>query len=559
MHYLFALLALTLNPFLWKIHLKKRRFLIFQVMRLLAGILIIFCLDYFQLIDHSLQALFKYGAIYFAFFLLLDLLFGKVKGYKITGILFLYFVLFSLYVQFVYPLTITGDKYHFVQEKATVIEKEAVSTNEKHIVVVPESYARYRSEKKLGELPHPSYYDLGNSTLQKIDDHLYWVTPIEYTGFFKWIKGDDVPGFIKMSAEDENEDAVLVKTSMKYVPSAYFQEDLKRLVRNKHKDTILLEASFEPDDNDKPYYVVPYGQYNKFREIVDIKGIYIVDPATGKIEDYTMNNIPAFIDHVIPTSVAEDWNEWYGKYIHGFWNTLFAKEDMKLPTAWDNMDEVNGVFNEELQLHWFTDFTRPKSDSGSMVGYSMINARTGALTFYTEANGSLNGKSAINVAEKTFRAQKYEAGTPLLYTIYGQFTWVVPLMDSNHVLREIMLINAKDEKVYSYSTEKTKLFNDYKYALVTLLKNDKTVPNNIADQKTITGTVSYVYKSEVENSTIVKFMVEDNKTIFQVSSNDFPYSIFLEKGMEISVDYVDTDEVIVTVEKLEINNQALNE
>ena len=72
MHYLFALLALTLNPFLWKIHLKKRRFLIFQVMRLLAGILIIFCLDYFQLIDHSLQALFKYGAIYFAFFLLLE-------------------------------------------------------------------------------------------------------------------------------------------------------------------------------------------------------------------------------------------------------------------------------------------------------------------------------------------------------------------------------------------------------------------------------------------------------------------------------------------------------
>ncbi|MEM5594750.1 hypothetical protein AAHH67_28815 [Niallia circulans] len=114
-----------------------------------AGILIIFCLDYFQLIDHSLQALFKFGSIFLAFFLLLDLLFGKVKGYRITGILFLYFVLFSLYVQFIYPLTITGDKYQFVQEKTTVIDKEAVSTNEKHIVVVPESYARYRSEKNL--------------------------------------------------------------------------------------------------------------------------------------------------------------------------------------------------------------------------------------------------------------------------------------------------------------------------------------------------------------------------------------------------------------------------
>ncbi|MGV3241026.1 hypothetical protein ACEF17_13225, partial [Streptococcus hyovaginalis] len=104
----------------------------------------------------------------------------------------------------------------------------------------------------------------------------------------------------------------------------------------------------------------------------------------------------------------------------------------------------------------------------------------------------------------------------------------------------------------------TKLFNDYKYALVTLLKNDKTVPNNIADKKTITGTIDYVYKAEVENSTIVKFMLEGNKTIFQVSSNDFPYSIFLEKGMQLTIDYVDTEEVIVTVEKLVVKEQDLN-
>ena len=556
MYYLLALLLLSLNPFIWKTHLKKN-FLSLQILRLLAGILVIFCLDYFLLIDHSQQAFTLVGLIFIAISLFLDIFYVGVKGYKITFTLFLAAVLVILYLLFIYPLTITNDKYEFVAAKATVAEIEEESTNEKHIAVVPEKYALYRSEKKLGELSHASYYDLGVSTLQKIDGHLYWVTPIEYTGFFKWLKDQDVPGYIKMSAEDENEDAVLVKTSMKYVPSAYFHEDLQRLVRNKHKDSILLEASFEPDDEDNPYYVVPYGYYNKFREIVDIHGIYIIDPTSGKVEDYAMNEIPEFIDHVIPTSVAEDWNEWYGKYIHGFWNTLFAKEDMKLPTSWEDENEVNGVFNESLQLHWFTDFTRPKSDSGSMVGYSMLNARNGKLTFYTEANGSLNGKSAINVAEKTFRAQRYEAGTPLLYTVYGQFTWVVPLMDSNHVLREIMLINAKDEKVYSYNTKKSKLFNDYKYALATLLKNDKTVPNDLALNKKAIGTVSYIYKSEFENNTIVKFMLEGNKTIFQVASNDFPYSIFLEKGMKVSLDYMDTEETIASIENLVIDAQEL--
>ncbi len=552
MIYLLSLLALTLNPFIWKAYYRNKGFLYTQLLRVILGAIIIFVLTYFQLIDYSLQAAIKFSLFYLALFFLADIFYRKAKGFYYTSFLGIAMLIASAYFQFVYPLTIANDKYEFVAAKATVAEEKEESTDEQHIAVVPEKYARYRSEKKLGELSHASYYDLGESTLQKIGDHLYWVTPIEYTGFFKWMKNVPVPGFIKMSAEDENKDAVLVKSEMTYVPSAYFHEDLKRLVRKSHKDSVLLEASFEPDDNDKPFYVVPYGDYNKFREIVDVKGIYIIDPENGEIKDYKMNEIPAFIDHVIPTSVAEDWNEWYGKYVHGFWNTVFSKEDIKVPTEWEDSDEVNGVFNKALALNWFTDFTRPKSDSGSMVGYSLINARDGKLTFYENANGSLNGKSAINVAEKTFRAEKYEAGTPILYTIYGQFTWVVPLMDSNNVLRQIVLVNAKDEKVYSYSNEKSKLFNDYKYAIATLLKDDNTVPTDLADMKEIEGKISYVYKSEMEGSTVVRFMVDQDKRIFQVSSNDFPYSIFLDKGMDVSLNYMDTEEVVVSVQELVI-------
>lgn len=552
MLYLFALLALTLNPFVWIAYYKKRSFIYSQIFRVIISLLFLFILDYIQLIDYSTQAWIKFGLLYMAFFFLCDLVYLHVKGYYIPGILAILFLFISAYLQFIYPFTIANDKYEFVAKKTTIASREEESMDEQHIAVVPESYARYRSEKKLGELAHSSYYDLGDSTLQKIDGELFWVTPIEYTGFFKWTKGKDIPGYIKMSAEDENKDAILVKANMTYVPSAYFQEDLKRIVRSKFKHTILLEASFEPDDQDKPYYVVPYGEYHKFRQMIDIKGIYVIDPQTGIIHNYTIDNIPEYIDHVIPTSVAEDWNEWYGKYVHGFWNTIFSKEDIISPTKWEDIDEVNGVFNKELQLHWFTDFTRSKSGSGAMVGYSMMNARTGNLIFYSDANGSLNGKAAINVAEKTFRAEKYEAGTPLLYTIYGQFTWVVPLMDSNNVLREMMLINAKDEKIYSHSTAKAKLFNNYKYALATQLKDDKNVPTNIADKKKTAGKISYVYKAEEENNTIVKFMLNGQNRIFQVSSTDFPYSIFLEKGMNVSIHYIDTEELVVSVSNLTI-------
>ncbi len=547
MIYLFAFLALTLNPYIWKENKKKRSFLVTQVVRLALGFLVIFVVSYIGLVDHSFTAFISYGMFLIGIFLLGDFVYLKTNRSLITILGGCFLLLASIYMAFIYPLTIVDDQYEFVKKKVTTVAKDKISMDEKHIPVVPESYARYRSEKLLGELKHSSYYDLGDSTIQKIKGNLYWVTPIEYTGFFKWRKADAAPGFIKMNAEDENADAELVNKEMNYVPSAFFSEDLNRHVRSIHKGAILLSPSFEPDDQDQPFYVIPYGYYNKFRHVVDIKGIYLVDSKSGKVKEYGMNQIPKFIDHVIPTEVAEDWNEWYGKYVHGFWNAHFSQEDIKVPTDWEGIDEVNGVFNNKLELNWFTDFTRPKSGSGSMVGYTMMNGRTGKITYYREANGLLNGKSAMNVAEKTFRANKYVAATPNLYMIYNQFTWVVPLLDSNHVIRELMLINARDEKVYSADTAKRTLFDNYKYAISTKIGNDGAVPTNIADMKSISGKVTDVYKSETDHGTSTKFMITGSEKIFVVSSIDFPYSIFLEKGKTVEMKFIDTEEIISSV------------
>ncbi|WKB36812.1 hypothetical protein QS257_07915 [Terrilactibacillus sp. S3-3] len=88
-----------------------------------------------------------------------------------------------------------------MEAKTTVVSKAELSMDEQHIPVVPEKYARYKSEKVLGELAHVSYYELGHTSLQKIDGHLYWVTPVEYTGFFKWMKSREVPGYIKVNGK----------------------------------------------------------------------------------------------------------------------------------------------------------------------------------------------------------------------------------------------------------------------------------------------------------------------------------------------------------------------
>jgi len=557
MIYLFSLLALTLNPFVWKKKIKSKVFLSIQAARVMAGLIILFILSYFGLIDHTWQAFLSYGSLFWGLFLVFDLVYSKERLISINVFAGILMLLFFCFLHFIYPFTVTKAKYDFAAAKTTVVNHAAQSMNEQHIPVVPEKYARYKSEKVLGELAHVSYYELGHTSLQKIDGHLYWVTPIEYSGFFKWMKSHRVPGYIRMSAEDENANASLIKKEMKFVPSAYFSENLKRLVRSKYAEPILFRPSFEPDETGKPYYVVAYGYYEKLRQIPDIKGVIVVDPKTGNMRHYSIDKLPLFIDQAIPSNVAEQWNDWYGENVHGFWNKLFAQEDIKRPTEWSHSDEVNGVFDHALQLNWFTDFTRPKSGSGAMVGYSMLNTRTGRITYYSSANGLLNGKSAMNVAEKTFKQNKYEAGIPNLYTIYGQETWVVPLMDSNNVLRELMLIHAKNENVYSAETDKRTLFDNYKYAVATKLGGDSATPTNKALIKKLSGEVTQVYKYQDDDShqTVIQFMIDGSQKIFTVTSGQNPYSVFMKVGDKVSVDYIETDEIVSAVKTFALDGK----
>ncbi|WP_353948181.1 hypothetical protein ABNN70_14380 [Sporolactobacillus sp. Y61] len=552
MIYLLSLLALTLNPAVWLKYRRRKAFILTQAGRLVLGLLIVFVLSYFGLVDQTWQAFLSYGSLIWGIFLVADVTYYRTRFGTISPALGVILILFFCYLHFLYPLTITRAQYHYVAERTTVVEKDDISMDEQHIPVVPEKYARYKSEKVLGELDHVSYYELGHTSLQKIDGHLYWVTPIEYTGFFKWMNSHQVPGYIRMNAENENANASLVKSKMKYVPTAYFNEDLKRHVRSSHTRQVLFRPSFEPDESGKPYYVMAYGYYQKLRQIPDVQGVFVIDPETGRIKDYKMNAIPAFIDQAIPSNIAEQWNRWYGENVHGFWNRHFAQEDVKSPTEWSQSDEVNGVFNHKLALNWFTDFTRPKSGSGAMVGYSMLDTRTGKMIYYSGANGLINGKSAMNVAEKTFKQNKYEAGIPNLYTIYGQKTWVVPLMDTNDVLREIMLIHAKNENVYSAETDKRTLFDNYKYTVATRVASDDAAPTDQALLKELSAPVTQIYRyQDIEShQTVTQFMLKGQEKIFTVSSRQNPYTVFMRTGDQVSIQYVDTDEKILSVKKI---------
>ncbi|MBA4493087.1 hypothetical protein ACFO25_07615 [Paenactinomyces guangxiensis] len=550
-----AFFFLTILPRVWVYQKHDGGFKALQVLRFIGGIIYGWFVFYVLMADVTWSAYFAYYAWIIFILLLIDSITYDDGSdlTPLTGFVALLGILVYLYMLIVYPFTIKQDKYEFVQAKQT--EKMLEPINEQHIPVVPREYARYKMEKVLEKAANYFYYNLGKATIQKINQRLVWIAPIEYKGFFKWLSADTVPGYIMMDAEDQRAEAKLVSHKMKYVNSAYFGENVNRLVRKTYPHYVLMEASFEPDDNGKPYFAVSYGEYNKYRDVRQVKGVILVYPASGNMTKYEMKNIPAFVDQVVPADIAYERNEWFGLYKHGFWNSVLMKQDVHVPTQWEDADEVVAVFDRDLNMHWATDHTRAETDSGSMVGYSLVNSRTGELTYYTGTNGILNGRTAMNVVEKTYREKQWKAASPVLYNIYGQYTWVISALDANGVLRKIALVNARDEKVIGAGDSKQEAFNTYQTAISIELDGDSATPSKDVVLTEKTGIVQAVYKATTTNDTIVQMLLEGNDKIFTLRSSKFPYAVFVEKGHRVKLKYLDTKETIVSVK--EFKNETL--
>ncbi|MFA9558575.1 hypothetical protein ACERII_14805 [Evansella sp. AB-rgal1] len=552
---LLALLFLPLQIQWWKMSFFRK----WLVPRYVLGFLYGMALFYIGLLDQTINAIITYYLPIIGIGLIADnsLVFSFKKTFRkqsaVTGagagvvLLAGFFIFWAIQ-----PLFLADVKYNIAGgEEVTVEELSPVS--EQNIPVVPLNFARYRSDVLMGQLDNPAFYNLGQTRIQRMDGSLYWVTPIEYDGFFRWMRSDAAPGYIIVSAENARAEPELVLHDMTYVPSAFFHENLERHVRLAYPDVLMLDTTFEVDSDGNPYYIISYGHYTEFRRIADVDGIVIVDPATGEMEQYDKEDAPEWVNRIYPPHIADERNEWFGVYKHGLINRYIGREGLTQPTSWGVEDSVTAVIDRDLNQNWFTDHMRlvgEGQNSNSMVGFTMFDSRTGELRYFRDASGMLNGRTAMNLAERTFVRDDYVAGAPTLYNIYGQYTWVVPLMDRNAVLRQIMLVNASSESVYGYGDTKREAFGAYQLALSSR-GDDNVVPGELTDLVEITGTVERVYKWDREDNVTVRILLEGSNRIFTVNASSFPRSVFIEPGDEITISFMDSGEEIQPIEELE--------
>ncbi|KMK92353.1 sulfite exporter TauE/SafE family protein [Rossellomorea marisflavi] len=443
-----------------------------------------------------------------------------------------------------------GEKYESA-DMETKTEIQAFDETETPASVPPQ-FARNKMKKAFGQVPNTSYYELGNLQIQKVNGDYVYIAPVEFSDFWKWVKGDKTPGYFMLSATDSTANPKFMKQEMKYTPSSYLNENIERHIRMKYPKKIFYgDVQLEVNDEGKPFYIRTYGTFISARNGFDAEGVVLVDALTGDTKAYPIKDIPAFIDGAISPETVSLQNSYFGNFVKGFWNSKFGKSDVKLPSDEGTEANVTPVFNKDGDMYYFTDFTSPKEGVDSMLGYSMTNARTGEATYYTGnlEESYMDSQGALQIIQKRFIEKKWDGKMPVLYNFYGEASWLTPVLDSNGFLQNYFIVSAANPEIAVYADTPNQALKMYKTALQ---KGSGSLNNNSkAEEKQDSGKVVRVYKEKSGDYTVVSFLLENGKN-YIVSSEISPLAIYLRENDTVKITYSDTEEEFLPVKDLTI-------
>lgn len=423
--------------------------------------------------------------------------------------------------------------------------RELISVNESHsfaedvesyetmqIPVVDRYLAEKLGEKKLGEDNLGSQFSVGDYYMICHDNNLYWIAPIEFNGFFPWTNRKVSPGYVMINANDQG-DVKIVKSELKYTRSAYFGSDLDRKnYFNNMSAWRAGEAHLELTDEGEPRFVeTVYTNKIGYTNGLDVKGVIVTNPKTGESEYYDYLNAPSWINHVLTENIIIEQLNYWGQYVSGFFNSVFAKNEVLTVSTGVNYVYSNG--NMYLQ----TGMTSVGSDE-SIVGVMMVDMRTKEAFFY-RIGGATEYAAAQSAIGKD-QEKRYTATDPIMINMGGIPTYFVMLKDDEGLVKRYAYVNVQDYRLVATADTKAEALLEYK----NLVDKVDEAPAEVHTIKNIVpvmldGNTYYYMRLENYSDAPEGF---DTFT-FRVALSVNPSLPFMSAGDKISIKYLQNGNV----------------
>jgi len=474
-----------------------------------------------------------------------------------------YFIGIILVYLSVIPIITTATIFHASKYQKMIGKVESGDKISEHIApisldkirVVDQKLAYLLGEKIIGSQPAlGSQIELGNFSIQKVNDELYWIAPLLHSGFFKWFNNKEgTPGYVMVSATNER-DVKLVQTingkplKIKYQSNAYFSSEIHRHIYfNGYATTGLADFTFEVDEQGNPFWVIATYDKKIGFSGENTNGILVVDAQTGEIEHYSIADSPVWVDRIQPAEFVENQlNDW-GELVNGYWN--FSNTD-KLQIT----EGLTLVYGHNNKSYWYTGLTSVGSDE-SAVGFVLVDTRTKETTFYKQSGAT--EFAAQSSAEGKVQEKGYKASLPIPYNINGIPTYVMTLKDDGGLVKMYAMVAINDYTIVGVGNSMRETLTSFKS--VYNMAGNKITPANVAAKKSISSVISRIQSDVRNGNSFYYFTVKDYPNIFVGSSqisNEIPVSIV---GDSIKVSFDIDNEQVIDVTSFDNLNLKLKE
>lgn len=443
--------------------------------------------------------------------------------------------------------------------KSTEFSELVSPVNLDQVPIIDQAFAASLAEKKLGEdFALGSRVTLGFPTIQNVNGKLFWVIPLLHSGFFKWLanQADGTPGYIKVSATNP-QDITFVRQlhgkplKIRYQKNSCFPQDLYRhLYQHGFSGVGLAGDTFEIDDEGEPYWTITTYTHKIGVLANEATGLATIHAETGDIKYYPLirtkegfddSRIPAWIDRVQPAYFVIPQLNWWGKYVRGFWNTLFGKRDMLMLT-----EGYSVIFGKDRRSYFYTGLSSVGNDEGT-VGFSLTDTRNKESHLYRVSGAT--EYAAMQSAEGKVQNFKYRATFPILVNMNGKPTYFMTLKDSAGLVKMFSFVSVVDFSTVGVGENMKSARDNYQMALAG--SRIGSLPEGSMAKESFEGTIARI-GSDIKDGRTFYYLVLKEKpgNIYIATSNLSSFLPITSLGDRLRISYMPTTDKEISLSEL---------
>lgn len=494
-----------------------------------------------------MPASFSRGAVAAAIF---GLIFAAVLGVIATILITIFTTWFDVNAKVLAAIP------HVVMQNSSTLPP----TDSNNIVLVSQQIASYKGQQVLGSNGQNlgSAYNLDPSsyTLQSINHHLYYVAPLAYNNVFVNLSSPTTPGFVVVDAEDPQQvPALHTEQSAKiaYLPGALLNQDLLRHVYlSGYTYGRLVDPTLELDDNFHPYWTISLMQPSRGYTGDVLSEVLLVDAHTGAITKYAPQNVPSWVDRVMPADTVSQYLQWWGLYHNAPWfnpSGLGQQSPASTPEL---------LYNSGDQPVWLVPMTSSSSNDNSSTGVFLFNTHKNEADFYPLRGLGIGGNVTSTFSSTRANIRNYSVTSTQLYQIYGVPTWVAIYSQSTNsgdIFQAVGIVDARELNGNNVQFEPSlsAALADYSSWLVQQGNTGGSAGTTGTGPtvQTVTGKVLRISSVQQGTNTIYYLQIAGQKVIFTANLTLSAKLPLVQPGDTVTMTYTSTTQSVINVQKFD--------